>query len=200
MITSLNKVIDNLAKAVKSLDDRISNISDPALSATPCPPEPKPSGSIATTIVTALNEEKEKEKRRLNLIFHNLPESVSDVSETRKTDDIKAVREVISDYLGAHAQVSNVVRLGKKTPSVATKPRLLKITVDSVASKTFILRNCTKLRNADQSSYLRKVYISPDLTPTEREANKHLRSKLQELNKDGRHYKIKNGQIVRRTE
>jgi len=42
------------------------------------------------------------------------------------------------------------------------------------------------------------IYITPDLTPTEREANHQLCLKLKEMNKDGRNYRIKNGKIVQR--
>ena len=82
----------------------------------------------------------------------------------------------------------------------ADKPRLMKVTVDTLESKAFILRNCTKLRSADQSSYYSNIYITPDLTPTEREANRQLRAKLDVLNKDGKQYKIKNGRIVPRVD
>ena len=46
--------------------------------------------------------------------------------------------------------------------------------------------------------YLRNLYITPDLTPAEREQNKALRSKLKEMNQQGNRYRIKNGQIVLR--
>ena len=74
----------------------------------------------------------------------------------------------------------------------------MKVTVDTLELKAFILRNCTKLRNADQSSYFSNIYITPDLTPTEREANRQLRTRLDDFNKDGKRYKIKNGKIVPR--
>ena len=46
-------------------------------------------------ISTSLNEDKVKGKRRLNLIFYNLPESTSNVNETGKSDDIKAVYGIV---------------------------------------------------------------------------------------------------------
>ena len=47
-------------------------------------PAKSPSGPIiiADTVFTALNEEKDREKRQLNLIIHNLAESNSDRDET----------------------------------------------------------------------------------------------------------------------
>ena len=55
-------------------------------------------------------------------------------------------------------------------------------------SKIFILRNCTNLLKADLSSLFAKVFITPDLTPTEREANQQLHLKLKEMNKNGNRY------------
>ena len=153
----------------------------------------KPPPLIANTVVTALNEEREREKRQLSLIMHNLAESNASEGETQKINDIKHVTDILN-YLGAKASVTKAIRLGKRS----VKPRLLKITVDSVESKAFILRNCTSLRKADPSSQYNKIYITPDLTPSEREANRQLRSKLKEMNKDGNCYKIKNGRIVQR--
>ena len=49
----------------------------------------KPPALIANTVYTAINEEKEREKRQLNLIIHNLAESNSDQGEVCKADDIK---------------------------------------------------------------------------------------------------------------
>ena len=126
-------------------------------------------------------------KRQLNLIVHNLTESTSDRGETRNSEDIKCSTDIFNNYLKDKATVTKAVRLGKKSD----KSRLLKVTVDSIETKAFILRNCTNLRKADPSSYLHKIYITPDLTPAEREANNQLRLQLKEMNKDGRYYKIK---------
>ena len=145
-----------------------------------------------------MNEEKEREHRRLNLIIHNAPESTAEIAESRKTDDIDRATDIFNVYLGAKATVTKALRLAKKAEKNTEKPRLMKVTVDTLESKAFILRNCPKLRSADQSSYYNNIYITPDLTPTEREANRQLRAKLSVLNKDGKHYKIKNGKIVPR--
>ena len=90
--------------------------------------------------------------------------------------------------------MSKAIRLGKRS----TKPRLLKVTVDSVEAKAFILHSCTNLRKADPASQYHKIFITPDLTPAQRKENFQLRTKLKEMNKDGKVYVIKNGRIVQR--
>ena len=78
--------------------------------------------------------------------------------------------------------------------------RLLKITVETEKEKASILCNAFKLRNKELPEHLRKIFITPDVTPKEREEHKVLRAKLSEANKSGNNYKIKNGQIVRRSQ
>ena len=103
-----------------------------------------------------MNEEKERERRRLNLIIHNAPESTADVPESHKTEDIERATDIFNVYLGAKTTVTKALRLGKKTES-ADKPRLMKITVDTLESKVYILRNYTKFWSADQSSYYSNI-------------------------------------------
>ena len=47
--------------------------------------------TVIVTTKSLLNEEKEKAKRRLNLIVHNVEESTSDDGPTRKQHDIHTV-------------------------------------------------------------------------------------------------------------
>ena len=72
------------------------------------------------------------------------------------------------------------------------------IYIYSKREKGLVLKNCVKLQNKNHPADIQRVYITPDLTPKEQQENKALRSQLLELNKSGKHYKIKNGKIVRR--
>ena len=141
---------------------------------------PKPPGLIASTVTSAFNEERKTERRQLDLIIHYLVESNASEGESCKADDIKHVIDIFK-FLGAKASIVKAIRLEKKD----NKPRLLKITVDILESKIFILRNYTNLRKADPSSLFAKVFIIPDLTPAGREANQQLCLKLKEMIKNG---------------
>ena len=83
----------------------------------------KPPEIIASTIVTTINEEKDKEKRRLNLIIHNAPESSAESGDLHKQSDTEFAIDIFNNFLGAKAEVSKAIRLGAKSD----KPRLLKI-------------------------------------------------------------------------
>lgn len=152
-------------------------------------------GGISSAVASVISEEKDKDKRKLNLILHNVVEPTADDGQTRKKEDIDHVSDIFHKSLGVPVQITNAIRLGKR----GDKPRLLKVSVDSLKSKASILRNCTKLRGKDVPGRWSKVFITPDMTPKEREQNKSLRNQLADLNKNGREYRIKNGQIVRRS-
>ena len=51
--------------------------------------------------------------------------------------------------MDAKVTVTKALRLGKKSDKNADKSRLMKVTVDIMEAKAFILRNCTKLQSAD---------------------------------------------------
>ena len=62
--------------------------------------------------------------------------------------------------------------------------------------KAKILKNCTKLRKKSTPPEYQNVFITPDMTPKEQKRSKQLRNQLEEHNKEGRIYQIKNGPIV----
>ena len=153
--------------------------------------------SIANIAYTLVNEEKEKERRQLNLILHNVKESESQVSSVRKDEDTRTATAILKDYLNVTASIINCLRIGKKRED-PNKPRLLRIVVSSADEKTAILRSKLNLRNQDNPENIRKIFITPDLTPSEQKRNKELRSQLAEMNKVANIYRIKNGEIVRK--
>ena len=99
--------------------------------------------------------------------------------------------------MGVKVKITNANRIGRKNDN-QLRPRLIKVSVESECEKAVILHNCTKLRARDNPEDVRKVYITPDLTPREQQHNKVLRAQLAEKNKDRQKYQIKNGRIVRR--
>jgi len=153
---------------------------------------------LATTIASVTSslatEQREKEKRQLNLILHNVPESKSSDPLTRKKEDTDFVQQVFSDVLSTPATITNAIRLGKKDSRI----RLLKISVESLDQKKAILRNKLKLRKEQNSEHICKIFITPDLTPSEQRENKALRAQLTQMNQGAKKYRIKNGQIVQR--
>ena len=73
---------------------------------------------LATTMASVTSslatEQREKEKRQLNLIIHNAPKSESTDPNTRKKEDTDFVQSVFSNVLNSSATITNAIRLGKK--------------------------------------------------------------------------------------
>ena len=63
---------------------------------------------ISNTLSSALAEKKDRSKRQLNLIIHNLDEAASEDAQTRKDQDIQKVSEIFK-HLGTKASVNNAV-------------------------------------------------------------------------------------------
>lgn len=155
--------------------------------------------TTSEVITSFLNEEKERSKRCFNVILHNVEESSGDNGQVRKEQDVNKATSIFNEYMGIKPTVVNALRIGKRRdagPDV--KPRLLKLTFGSEQDKASLLCNCTKLRNKSNPENVRKVYVTPDLTPQEQQQNKVLRNQLAEMNKGKNKYWIKNSKIVQR--
>jgi len=70
---------------------------------------------LSVTFSSILSEERDKDKRELNLILHKVPQSSNSKSEVRKQHDTDTAKVVFNQYLGIPTLVSNATRLGKKS-------------------------------------------------------------------------------------
>ena len=151
--------------------------------------------SVVNITLSLTSEQKEKERRQFNVVLHNLKESDASDSVTRKQDDIDSCCSLFSTYLSVSASIKSAIRLGKR----GSRPcRLLKLTLGSLDEKAKILKHKMKLKAEQNPEHVRKIYISPDLTPLEQRRNNALRKQLDEMNKIQNIYVIRKGQIVRK--
>jgi len=150
--------------------------------------------SVVHLALSLVVEQREKEKRQLNVILHNLPESTAHEGVKRKEDDSEKCISIFQDSLVSSVAITKAIRLRRK----ADKPRLLKLTLSSAQEESLILKNKLKLRSSDNPKYICKLFVTPDLTPDEQKRYKELRLQLAEMNTEGNTYMIKNGRIVQR--
>lgn len=138
-----------------------------------------------------LDDHLDKEKRKANVVVHNLPEQVEGTVTEKCEKDSTSFVTMIKSEMKINATVSKSFRAGKK---LNDKPRLLIITLDNPAVKQDILRYAPQLRHSDQYS---NIYITPDLTQKEREANRKLREELASRRRSGEvNLMIKGGKII----
>jgi len=180
--SELTKTVEDIKLKIsdhcKQVKAKIASLtSDTLMDTTPSPNNPNLSHKdISQAVSSVFNEEKEKNKRKLNLILHNIPESNAEIADQWKQHYTDTAMAIINQHQNIPTSISNVIKLGKKIEN-SDKPRLLRITVDSDQAKVKILHNCTKICSFSDPEYLQQVFLTPDQTPKEREANKLLRSK-----------------------
>ena len=160
--------------------------------------EEKVEKMMDSKIEDALQEKLEKEKRRLNLLFVNIEESNGDREDKMKADieKVKAVVDkIIPEEDARCVTISNPTRLGPN--NLGTKPRLLRVEINSDDLKWKIIKNAHKLNEGKDWSDPTRQYVNLDLTAKERQRNKELRDELKARKLSGeKNIKIKGGEIV----
>lgn len=144
---------------------------------------PNATENIEHIVQEEVKEIRDIELRRLNLICFNIPESESESPEVRKTDDTNQVRSLLDVDMKMKDQAlkfENPFRLGKRVydaDKVASRPRPLRITVNSFDDKRQILLANSVVKNPSEENK-RKVFCTPDLTFKQREESAKLREEL----------------------
>jgi len=128
-------------------------------------------------------ETAEKEKRKTSVIIHGIKESDSEDSREREEDDLGVVASMLHELKCENLAVQKVVRLGKRLDSVEdnipTKPRPMKMVVETEEQRNLIIRSAKNLRLAQEGDW-KTVCIHQDLTPKEREQRGQLVSELKD--------------------
>ena len=139
--------------------------------------------------IQAIDEYMDRERRKCNLIIHNVPED----NPSRDHEKVGSLLE--SEFEVPKSCICNVSRLGR--PS-SNKARLLLVKLDKEQHKHTVMKKATKLR-ANQK--WKNVFITPDLTTREREVNKALRDELKRRKGNGeQNLMIKRGRIVSKSD
>ena len=150
-----------------------------------------------------MDDTKEIERRKLNLIVFGLAEPdppSNNKSEWDTNEKIAAETEIMNNIivddlgvpLSPRTGIIEVRRLGIKKSGT---PRPLKVVFANIQTKREVLRNAKKLRSSE-SEALRKVFINPDLTVKQKEADKVLREEMWERRGNGENVVIHRNKIV----
>lgn len=136
---------------------------------------------VAKTQDSVFEELSERENRRTNLVFHNIPEPTSQIAEERKGADTEVVMD-ITGTLKLKLDKENIkfmTRLGgaKDRPESAT-PRPLLVGWNNEGIKDSILMNARFLKG----SKYERVSVVPDLTKRQRDDEEKQRREANRLN------------------
>ena len=160
---------------------------------------PFPPLTTATDIITSqptniIDEYNDRERRKNNLIFTGIKESVNKDPEIRKQEDRDVIGNIFKSIEAKDVVINKIIRLGAKK-EINEKPRLLLVSFEDIRKKRFILTQAKKLRDLKEWD---SIFISPDLTRKEQEEGKKLRDQLRALREQGHtDYIIKRGMIVK---
>ena len=180
MIQSLNNRIESLERGLlgEKLEEKIEEVVD-------------------RKIAEMMEEQREADKRKFNLIIVNLKESTKLEAEDRKRDDLKVAKSLISKLVPLDEnELFDPVRLGA---AGGNKPRMLRVTVRSEERKKEIMKKAPEL-NKGITDNVKKVYVNNDYnhyTLKQRQLYKELSAEKQRRTEAGeKNLVIRNGKIV----
>ena len=157
--------------------------------------------SIRTNISTAIDDKNELDKRKMNLIVFGLPEVESSdgtwgISEKVKKD-IETMNTIISDELNvALSPRTGIIEARRLGAKVQNKHRPLRIEFRDIGTKRDVLTKAKNLRNST-NTVAKQLYINPDLTKEQKEADKKLRAEMwRQREEENKNVIIRRGKIV----
>lgn len=125
-----------------------------------------------TETKSQLDEEREREKRRNNIVIYRIPESSETKKEDRYKEDADFCNELIHKTLLVDCtdnDVKKFIRLGEKQEG---RIRPLLIEFSNRLIKNLIMESLSKLKSADDK--FKNIVVAHDLTQNEREACREL--------------------------
>ena len=181
---------------VDQLEERVHVIERKLETTTNNMSDSKAEAEQSDMVSLSLNELKDRESRKDNLIFFNIEEDHSEDVDNRKQHDIEQVCRLIDTELQVKSIVTNPVRLGKHQTS-SQHPRPLRVTVDNEQTKWKILKSAKNLKESRKEEY-RQIYMKRDMTLMERAQEEELRKQLKQKRKEAEEKGEQCSWIIRR--
>lgn len=136
-----------------------------------------------------LNDFMDKDRRKLNIVVHNLPESQPG---NQAEDDATKVHNIIKEELKLIIKPTKAFRVGKR----GDRPRLLIVTLENMEAKLEVLKLASQLRNSPTWS---NIYLTKDMTWKEREELRKAKAELARRKENGEeNLMIKGLKVVKR--
>ncbi len=149
------------------------------------------------TASLSMKELQDRENRKSNLIFFNIPESTEDDVNARKLHDVDEIKG-LCEALGAEVEVDKPVRLGPKSEKI----RPLRVHVSDPSMISDVLKAARNLPTLENEVH-RKIAIRKDMTFLEREEFRELVKKRNRLMSEAKEkgldtkWVIRNGAVTK---
>ena len=150
--------------------------------------------NIAKVVAEELDERRERELRKNNVIIHNIPESNEETPQENEQADQNFIKRIADELSVEEIEISETKRIG----AAGTKPRLVKVTLKSAPQRRELLQKAKNLRTTEEQG-LKKIFIVPDLSKRAREESKKLREELKRRRENGEmNLIISKGKIIKK--
>ena len=181
--------LEQVLEKVSTMEKNMRPATAGAQSSCDLPNEP-------STVSDSVSELRDREARKDNLVFFNIPESNNDDAENRKLHDISTVIELFDTEFDIQTTATNPVRLGKKQLN-ARYPRPLRVTVEDEQMKWKVLKASKNLKDPRKEEN-KLIYIKRDMTRMERGMEADLRKQLAEKRKEAEDRGVQCSWAIRR--
>lgn len=138
-----------------------------------------------------VEEAMDRYQRRNFLIVSGLSEPSRGTVAERHNEDIQSLKTLFTELGAGELQVEEATRIGR---NVGQRPKLLRLKCQSLDVKFDLLKRSKNLRKSAQFS---NVYINPDLTKLQRQADKALRAELKQRRNNGEKVVIHRGRVIK---
>ena len=140
--------------------------------------------SVEDVVIRQLEEDKDIESRKTNILVYRVAESTSDQLEVRKSGDMDFFLDMCHDALRIDVKREDVVkmyRLGRYESGDKLRPLL--VSLKSEEMKEEVMKNLNKLKGADVR--FASITVGHDLTPRQREKVKAMLTDAKREHGDG---------------
>ena len=140
-----------------------------------------------------LDEFEERQRRANSLIIFGLPEQSSGTVEQRKVKDEESLLAVTEVLQMKDVVLTSCSRIGKIEDG---KTRPLRVNVKSTSDKFQLISRSKQLKNSSFS----RVFIKPDLTPSQQLTDRRLRQELRERRSRNEDVILYRGKVIKKTD
>ncbi len=130
------------------------------------------------TTSEVVNEIKEQDSRKCNIILHNVQEKQSENEDERSKHDREQMKELgkVCKENIKKEDVVKMIRLGKRS---ANKPRPLLVEFKDEEKKRALMKNLVNLSTAPEP--MRRISVQHDLTKKQRDEEKKMREEAKKM-------------------
>ena len=147
---------------------------------------------VHTQVIEAIDDSKERDEKKTNIILFNVPEPSTKEAKAEKEEDLTSINKIIKETSPDEddftpLETSSITRLGGRREGSA-RPRPIRVTLDSTEAKWTVVRRAKNLKKVDA---FKDITIQSDKTKKELNNDRKLKADCNQKRKEtGKDYII----------